>query len=395
MVQGEPVMGVEVKKGTLVYIGGFELPDKNAAAHRVLNNGKVLRELGYEVVFIGIRHDIQDTIIEEYQGFTCWSIPYPVGTIQWVKYLGSTKILKQVLRQLEDVKGIIFYNYQALALARGMYICKKSHIWSIVDVTEWYVASKSNPLFWAIKQLDTTVRMRFLHKRTDGIIVISRFLHNYYKSNSKRCVLQLPPLIDKEEEKWSKKIVRENRKHIQLIYAGSTSDMKDNLGVDLEAIAPYRDKIHMQIIGINTYDLQRLLSGEQYEKCVGEHVKICGRKSHIECLDMLKKSDFQIFVRPNNLVTQAGFPTKLGESFACGTPVITNRSSNIDDYLMDGINGFFVKEMDKEKIGYVIEKITQMAEPEILRMKSYCENINLFDYHTYIEEMQKFLSNIE
>ena len=37
---------------SVLYIGGFDLPDKNAAAHRVLNNGKVLRELGYEVVFV-------------------------------------------------------------------------------------------------------------------------------------------------------------------------------------------------------------------------------------------------------------------------------------------------------------------------------------------------------
>ena len=26
------------EKGTVLYVGGFELPDKNAAAHRVVNN---------------------------------------------------------------------------------------------------------------------------------------------------------------------------------------------------------------------------------------------------------------------------------------------------------------------------------------------------------------------
>ena len=31
-----------MEKGTILYIGGFELPDKNAAAHRVLSNGKIL-----------------------------------------------------------------------------------------------------------------------------------------------------------------------------------------------------------------------------------------------------------------------------------------------------------------------------------------------------------------
>ena len=38
---------------TILYIGGFELPDKNAAAHRVLSNAKLFKLLGYNTVFIG------------------------------------------------------------------------------------------------------------------------------------------------------------------------------------------------------------------------------------------------------------------------------------------------------------------------------------------------------
>mgnify|MGYP004602292779 FL=1 len=36
---------VSNEKKTLVYIGGFELPDKNAAAHRVVSNAEIFREL--------------------------------------------------------------------------------------------------------------------------------------------------------------------------------------------------------------------------------------------------------------------------------------------------------------------------------------------------------------
>ena len=387
-------MGEKIKKGTLIYIGGFELPDKNAAAHRVLNNAKVLRELGYEVVFIGTRHDIQDTIVEEHQGFTCWSVPYPVGIMQWMRYLSSTKILKQVVQQLEDVKGIIFYNYQALALAKGMHFCKKRNMWSIVDVTEWYVASKSNVIFWAIKQFDTMIRMRFLNKRADGVISISRYLNNYY-NHKKRNVVQIPPLVDKSEEKWARDISTDIGGQIKLVYAGSTSDMKDNLGIVLQAIYPYRDRLSMQIVGVDIEMLKKMLTSDLYEKYIGKHVNIHGRISHLDCLEIIKKSDFQIFVRPKNLVTQAGFPTKLGESFACGTPVITNLSSNINDYFIDGENGFLVEEVGKEQIGHVMEKITNLMDEDILRMKLFCKNSNMFDYHLYVDEVHKFLVQIE
>jgi len=41
----------------IIYYGPFQLPDKNAAAHRVINNAKLLRELGYETVFLGCNGD--------------------------------------------------------------------------------------------------------------------------------------------------------------------------------------------------------------------------------------------------------------------------------------------------------------------------------------------------
>ena len=60
-------------KGKVLYIGGFELPDKNAAAQRVLSVGKALREIGYKVFYLGITHDgvingevVGTSVISEY-----------------------------------------------------------------------------------------------------------------------------------------------------------------------------------------------------------------------------------------------------------------------------------------------------------------------------------------
>lgn len=41
-------------KKVIIYIGGFELPDKNAAANRVMNNAKIMRDIGYHVVLVGV-----------------------------------------------------------------------------------------------------------------------------------------------------------------------------------------------------------------------------------------------------------------------------------------------------------------------------------------------------
>ena len=44
-------------KGTILYVGNFELPDKGAAANRVVSNGKLFRKLGYGTAYLGIRKD--------------------------------------------------------------------------------------------------------------------------------------------------------------------------------------------------------------------------------------------------------------------------------------------------------------------------------------------------
>ena len=65
----------------ILYIGGFELPDKNAAAHRVLAIAKGLRDSGNEVVFMGVSKDNRETDVLKtksvVQWFITYSVPYP------------------------------------------------------------------------------------------------------------------------------------------------------------------------------------------------------------------------------------------------------------------------------------------------------------------------------
>ena len=68
---------------SILYLGGFELPDKNAAAQRVIANAKLLREMGFDISFIGISKDINNApkVVE---GFRSNPVPYPTGTKQWM-----------------------------------------------------------------------------------------------------------------------------------------------------------------------------------------------------------------------------------------------------------------------------------------------------------------------
>ena len=171
-----------LKKGTILYFGSFEMPDKNAAAHRVLQNAKIFNSLGYDVVFSGIDKTIKNdsyefSILEKYK-----SCPrkYPSSTLEWFSFLFSFKHMKFVLENVSDLKVVIAYNLHAFQLKKVISFCKKNNVKIIADITEWYENPFSFKPIKFIKFLDTNLVMKKIHKRVDAAIVISSKLFEYY-----------------------------------------------------------------------------------------------------------------------------------------------------------------------------------------------------------------------
>ncbi len=372
------------KRGTIVYVGGFELPDKNAAAHRVINNGKVFTKLGYNVVYLGISHEYKEFTKVEHFGFDCYFTPYPKGFKNWLKYLTDIKTLKHVISLYEDVVAVVFYNYQAGALKKAIKFCKKNNIKTIADVTEWYLPEKKNPIFYIIKKWDTETRMKKLQPKMDGVIAISKFLNDYYIKKGVKTV-QVPPLIDKEDKKWKVERDELNNLPLKMVYAGNSSDLKDNFSLLLDCIKEFEEKIELEVIG------NVKLSSEKANEY--KNVKILKRLSHEECVKKIANSHFQVFLREDNLVTRAGFPTKLPESFSCKTPVITTVHSNVCDYIIDGKNSFVISKITKEGITEVLNKVTNLSYEELKEMKNSLEE-NKFDYRLFILKFEGFLESI-
>ncbi len=366
-------------KGRILYIGGFELPDKNAAAQRVLSISKALRLVGYTVSFYGITKtgDIKGTV----DGFEYEALSYPQGTMEWIQYAKGDGIAEYV--RLKSPDYVFTYNYPAIAQEKVIRFCHKNDIKVVGDITEWYMPSD------IIRKLDTTLRMRWSNKHLDGIITISRFLNEYYKGCN---TIQLPPLIDMEEPKWKQEQKKNSPDRITLIYAGIPGDSKDRLDFIVNGIARFHhENILFNVVGITK---------EQYVEIFGDSLNISklpivfhGRLTHNDTIKLLMESDFQIFFRPNLRVNNAGFPTKFVEAMTAGVPVIMNRISNVDDYLKDGINGIMIEHPVEEEINKALERISNMSRNDVDKMKSNCCR-DEFDYHRYVNDLDEFLSRI-
>jgi glycosyltransferase involved in cell wall biosynthesis len=134
------------------------------------------------------------------------------------------------------------------------------------------------------------------------------------------------------------------------------------------------------VIGISKeHFLEYYPEDEEVVASLGERVSFLGKMSHKDVLLYLKRADFSIFYRAKTRVTMAGFPTKFSESISCGTPVITNLTSDLSAYLKDGINGFIIE----ENIDRSLKEILSIGT---MNLKVLKKNVNksLFDYHNYI-----------
>ncbi len=101
-----------MSKGTIAYIGGFELPDKNAAAHRVLANTQIFQKLGYRVVLVGADRTVRGWKITDDSHYTLhdcqvWNYPYPINKPMWIKRMTSIDDFTAVLDQIDDLKLVI------------------------------------------------------------------------------------------------------------------------------------------------------------------------------------------------------------------------------------------------------------------------------------------------
>lgn len=367
---------------TIIYTGPFAMPDVNAAAHRVLNNAKILHRLGYKVVFLGVNDNASADVAKtrySYSGFDIWEIKCKTS-IEKMKKMTLCNELKFVLSQYENVSAIIAYDYYATGLLYLKKICRRKGIKLFADTDEWFGFTGSSFADKVIRWVDSQMRMRLIQPTLDGLIVISKYLQDYYKK--KTPTFRVPPLTDLSEEKWNK-VPEERSETINLMYAGTTGKNKDKINLIIEALLGCENvRFKFTVVGLSK---EQYLSYYPEHKSVlealGEKVVFEGRIPHSSVIERVKKSDFTMFYRDVNRVTMAGFPTKFAESITCGTPVITTRTSDIGDYLVDGGNGFFIDEED------ITGSIRKVLSQDIAVLKSIKANVDCgtFDYNNYIE----------
>ena len=277
-----------------------------------------------------------------------------------------------------------------------MKYCKKNNIKIITHIVDWIPESKGNIFIKIGKYIDSNYRIRYINKKSDGIIVVSNFFYNYYIKYCKN-VIVIPPLIDLK--KFPKFSIKYNKSKIKLVYFGEPfpvtakkcrpSRFKDRIDIVVDMLCKLGFKNYsLDIFGISKQEYLKFMPNDK--KRIRNTIKFYGKITRDELLKKVMEYDFLIFLRESNKVTQAGFPSKISEAFGCGLPVITTQTSDINQYINDGRNGFIIGINDIEKL----KEILRLDRKTINRMKENVVKSNRFDYHHYIDKFSKFMERL-
>ena len=393
-----------MQKNIIFYIGGFEMPDKNAASIRVTSNAKILKSLNYEVVFIGISRENNFLKKENHNGFESWTIPYPKNIFSWLTHITSIKKLLEIIGHIkrDKILAIICYNFPSIPLLKIQKYCKRNNIFQISDTTEWYSNMSNSMARNFVKHLDTTLRMRFVQFQSDGLITTSKYLTNFY-SNKVKNIVEIPTLFDSN---ISRSFNQE--KKIKFIYAGVPFDrnlplnkrhlIKDRLDkvvVMFSKLGRKKNNFILNIFGLTKIDYLKVFP--EHECMLDDNIDLIrfhGRVSNTIIKQQTLLSDFSVFIRNIDRTIEAGFPTKFSESISMGTPVICNRISCIDDYMFEGKNCFEIDKDSEKKQFQKLSYILSMKKNSINQMKSFCINNNIFHFKNYIKKLELFINSL-
>lgn len=381
----------------IVIVSYNRFPEGDAGAIREYSLAKLLKSLGHKVTLIGMGNSKSKSKCE-YKGFEYYSLRMEGRGIftRLKNYFLYSKRLLNTINSFDihfDVVIVVYIPVNALFAIKKF--AKLNEIDLLHDCVEWYSHNQFKLGYFAPAFILKNLYNRVLINRRFKVIAISKYLEDHFISRG-ITVERIPVLLPMDEIPFNKHV--DNSK-LRLIYAGSpgkkdylSSMLKGLLLLDKESLK----KIELQVFGVSEDDVGILLDDSDYYT-IKESVKLNGRVSRKEVMEKLNKSHFSIMLRDNTQrYSKAGFPTKVVESLATGTPVITNISSDLSNYLVDGVNSIIVKDCSPEEFKLSVLRAIKLSKVKLDAMFVESRNtaVTYFDINKYRPQMERLLKKL-
>lgn len=395
-----------LNKKRVIYVGPYAFPNGGAGARRILGNALSLRDVGCEVVISSGQmadgtEEQSKPFESEYEGFRVVSLgertaeKYPkiLKRLMYFNMGAKTITWLDSLEKKPDI--VILYSGYSPYMMRLIPWCKKHGVKFIFDAVEWYdpksfIAGLLSPYQWNIE-----LALRYYSKKTDAVIAISSYLEKHY--NAQGCqTIRIPPTLDIKKIEPNLNTSKDNDTLV-VSYTGTPGN-KDLFNEYLEAVLQLYEageKIIFRFAGVTMEQLLKYpaLLQRNIQNTLPSALDCRGITSHEEAINITKTSDFSLLLRRPERYAHAGFPTKIVESLAMGTPVIINLTSDLGEYVHEGDEGLICDDNSVDALVSKLKKAMTLSVNERVKMRHRArEQAALsFDCFKYKQILKEFI----
>ena len=377
-----------MKKAIIITENNY--PEGDAGAVRQHAFAKMLSEMDYDVLVIGYGKPTKGNV-EFYDGIKYISFRENSNNKAfriWNRMMFGNKFYKYIIKNYLELDLLFVVDLMPNAFKKIIKLKKRYNCTLIHDSVELY--SKDEFKFGkydiAYKRKDFT-NTKVINENWN-VIAISTYLKKHFQKLANKTI-RIPVIMDIKKIDFRMK-VKPNDK-IVFSYAGGPGK-KDFLREIINGFALLNSnelkKIEINIIGVNKQQLINLCEvDEKAIDALGTCLKIHGRVERSKAVDYIKNSDYSLLIRDENLrYAKAGFPTKIVESLACGTPPLCNYSSDLELYLEDKKNSIIANGHTSRDVYEAVKKallITNENDRSLMRENSRKLALSSFDYSVY------------
>ena len=387
----------------ILVVSRAPFPDGNAASTYILNVCRTIKSAGHNVTVIGCRRG----------GQTDFAVN---GELEGIKYVNfdTTKHPKvlvylfdnyweryalHMLSRFKKTDIVFLYGGKKRDAEAVCRYCKRHGIKYGAFNSEWFMPESFSKDISRKYVEEMTSLIPFNAENADVAIQISTLLTNYFKEHNVKTIM-VPNLVDLRDKKWDCRCEKAAGDKLKLAYAGIPDVGKDELVTVIEAIAllpeNLKKRTELHIWGANRQNMETHLGDRKglLQELSG-NIFIYGRAKQSDIPRLINDCHFTVLIRKPSLRTNAGFSTKMVESFAAGVPVMANLTGDIGSFLKDGINGIVVRDESTEACMEAIKKAHELLENNPQMRKSALQTAETeFDFHKYNDAMKQFLQDI-
>lgn len=233
----------------------------------------------------------------------------------------------------------------------------------------------------------------YLYRWSDGMLVMTKELSDFYSSIKVQNIFILPMTVDIDRFSKKQELTIDYK---YFVYAGGSGGFKrDGVFEIIKGFTLFRkNNNNFKLLIIGPIDLSdglfKKIQNYMDETNANDNIKFLGRQSTDEVVKYLQNAEGIVMAPPVDFPS-GGFPTKLGEFLASGTPVICTKVSEITKYLSSN-NAFLIEPQNINEIADSMRLIVINKHKAIEVGKNGMHTADkFFNANNYITELSNFL----